>query len=132
MKRAYLMVVDHDVPARERLTRLLRASGYVVCPASSAEQALELLRAAGRLPDMIFVSAAVPEATALYPTLIRSASLSKIAYLIIAARGQDFAVFRPGSTTERIFDPRSLTQLIDRIVIPPRFAPVSERRALRA
>ncbi|WP_394833636.1 response regulator [Pendulispora rubella] len=132
MKRAYLMVVDHDVPARERLTRWLRSSGYVVCSAASADEALELLCAAGRLPDMIFVADAIPEATALYPTLMRSASLSKIAYLIIAARGHDFAVLRPGSSTERIFDPRSLTQLIDRIVIPTRFAPISERRALRA
>ena len=132
MKRAYLMVVDHDVPTRERLTRMLRSSGYVVCSASNADEALELLCAAGRLPDMLFISAAIPEATAFYPTLMRSASLSKIAYLIIAARGHDFAITRPGSTTERIFDPRSLTQLIDRIVIPTRIAPVSERRALRA
>jgi len=125
VKRAYLMIVDDDTPARERLTRLLRSSGYLVCPAGSCDDALELLYAAGRLPDLILACGeAANTKSAFYSTLMRSPTLSKISYLAIASRIE--------KVSASSFEAHGLLQLIDRLVLPTIVPDVTERRSLRA
>ncbi|WP_394823794.1 hypothetical protein [Pendulispora albinea] len=125
MKRAYVMVVDDEAPARERLTRLLRSAGYVVCPTSNGDEAVEMLHAAGRLPDLILVCGeAAKTKSAFYTTLMRSPALSRISYLAIASRFDDV---RASS-----FEVHGLLQLIDRLAGPPPvFSTTLERRAVR-
>jgi len=133
VKRAYVMIVDDDVVERARLARLLRSAGYVVCLASNDDDALELLRAAGRLPDVILASRAARGTWDPFcRTLMKSPALSKIAYFGIAVRDDEFGVFRPGVPIERSFDLRGLVRLLDRVVMPNILPFSHDRRSLSA
>ena len=119
------MIVDRVPASRDHLARALRSAGYVVCQAPGALDALALLHAAGRLPDLLLVAGeTADEAASLHAAVKGNPRLSKIAYLAIAAgehRGEtsSFAMHR-------------LIRKIERRLAHRVFPPALDRRFLRA
>ena len=57
---ATIMVVDDERHLRESLVELFSVEGYTVLEASDGDQALDLLRSAPALPDVVFLDLKMP------------------------------------------------------------------------
>lgn len=60
MQAPYLLLVEDDRDIRESLTELLKDEGYQVASAENGQHALDFLRAASTMPELILLDLMMP------------------------------------------------------------------------
>jgi CheY-like chemotaxis protein len=95
-----ILIVEDDEAIRESLTEALRESGYIADAAVHGQEALERLRGADRLPQLILLDLAMPvmDGFQLSRALAEDSALREIPIVIMSADGQlDGKVARTGA-----------------------------------
>jgi CheY-like chemotaxis protein len=114
------MIVDDDVDGRDALTRLLRYAGYVVCTASNGQEALEMLRAAGRRPDLILLDVMMPgmDGRGFRHTQKADPDLSHIPVVVVSAQGELERLIEAEAYLDKPLEFDTLVDTVDRLVKP--------------
>jgi CheY-like chemotaxis protein len=120
-----ILIVEDDEAIRESLTAALEDFGYVADCAAHGQQALERLRGAERLPQLILLDLAMPvmDGFQLSQELARDSALSAIPIVIMSADGQLAAKVERTGARGYLKKPMSLDAVLE--VVTRWLAPVS-------
>jgi CheY-like chemotaxis protein len=115
---ASLLIVDDDADGREALERLLRFAGYVVSSCANGGEALQRLRTAEKLPDVILLDVMMPvmDGSAFRKEQKKDRALAAIPVVVVSAQGDLQSTFDADAYLDKPLEFRSLVETIDRMV----------------
>jgi CheY-like chemotaxis protein len=113
-----VLIVDDDADGREALERLLRFAGYAVACCGNGGEALECLRSAERLPDVILLDAMMPvmDGAGFRKEQKKDRALAAIPVVVVSAQGDLQATLDAEAYLDKPLEFRSLVETLDRIV----------------
>jgi CheY-like chemotaxis protein len=115
---ANLLIVDDDADGREALERLLRFAGYHVSSCANGGEALQRLRTAEKLPDVILLDVMMPvmDGSAFRAEQKKDRALAAIPVVVVSAQGDLQATFDADAYLDKPLEFRSRVETIDRMV----------------
>jgi two-component system, chemotaxis family, chemotaxis protein CheY len=120
-----VLVVDDDIDGLEAMIDVLRAAGYEAVGAVGGRQAIDYLRGAPRLPDVILLDLMMPymDGHGFRAEQRSDARLAAIPVVVVTAdgdaRGKAAALEAAGGLTKPL-EMRPLLEMVDRVCSPER------------
>jgi CheY-like chemotaxis protein len=105
-----VLIIEDDEYIRSALEEVLLAEGYNTCTARNGREALELLRSAAELPDLILLDLMMPVMNGhqVREALAQDPRLSGIPVIVLSANGYPF----PGDYVRKPIDLEPFLELL--------------------